>query len=76
MQSIKQFYLIKIEGHINFDWSTLFEEVTIKYTNNGQTVLRGQLPDQTALHGILTRIRDLGLILVELKCINNPNNSK
>jgi len=76
MQSKKQLYQIRIEGLVNLDWSASFEEVTVQHTEGGQTVLTGALPDQTALHGVLMRIRDLGLSLVEVKRIENPIESK
>jgi len=75
MQAKMQCYQIKIEGHVNLDWSSVFAEVTVQHTGEGQTVLRGTLPDQTALHGVLMRIRDFGLSLVEVKRIENPYNS-
>jgi hypothetical protein len=73
MRSRIQFYQIRIEGHVNLDWSASFEDVTVQHTEDGQTVLIGALPDQTALHGVLIRIRDLGISLVEVKRIENPN---
>lgn len=76
MHSKKQTYQIRIEGRVSFDWSTSFEEVDILYTEDGQTVLVGVVTDQTALHGILMRIRDLGLSLVEVKRIERSNQSK
>jgi hypothetical protein len=72
MHSKKQCYLIRIEGHIGLDWSSLFDEIKVRHTEDGQTVLCGALPDQTALHGVLIRIRDLGLTLVEIKRIVDP----
>ena len=74
MPSKRQFYLIRIEGLVNLDWSALFEEVTVQHSGDGQTVLTGALPDQTALHGVLMRIRDLGLSLVEVKRIEDSSN--
>ena len=71
MHSKKQFYQIRIEGYVNLDWSASFDEVTVQHTDDGQTVLSGALPDQTALHGVLMRIRDLGLTLVEVKRIEH-----
>jgi len=76
MQSKKQLYQIRIEGLVNLDWSASFEEVIVQRTEDGQTVLTGVLPDQTALHGVLMRIRDLGLSLVEVKRIEYPIGSK
>jgi hypothetical protein len=76
MRSGNQFYQIKIEGHVNLDWSASFDEVIVQHTEDGQTILKGALPDQTALHGVLMRIRDLGLILAEVKHIENSNESK
>ena len=72
MRSEKQFYQIRIEGHVDLDWSTSFDEVTVQHTDDGLTILTGTLPDQTALHGVLIRIRDLGLCLDEVKRIENP----
>ena len=72
MRSERQFYQIRIEGSVSLDWSTSFDEVTIQHTDDGQTILLGVLPDQTALHGVLMQIRDLGLTLVEVKRIDNP----
>lgn len=71
MRSEKQFYQFRIEGHVILDWSASFDEVTVQHTDDGQTVLSGALPDQTALHGVLMRIRDLGLTLVEVKRIDH-----
>ena len=73
MQSKKQVYQIRIEGHIGLDWSDSFDEVAVQHTEDGHTILTGALPDQTALHGLLLRIRDFGLTLVEVKRIENPN---
>ena len=73
MHTKKETYQITIEGHIGLDWSDSFEEVSVQHTAEGQTILMGSLPDQTALHGVLMRIRDLGLSLVEVKRITTPN---
>jgi hypothetical protein len=67
MRSSVQKYQIRIKGYISDDW---FEGLTIRREGNGQTVISGELPDQTALHGVLMIIRDLGLTLVEVKCIH------
>ncbi len=66
MQKIKMkrhCYEIRIEGHLAANWSDWFEGLAIRQEPSGETVLSGLL-DQAALHGILARIRDLGLALV------------
>lgn len=59
----RQYYEIRIEGHLGDSWSDWFEELTIYRHKNGETVLYGPM-DQAALHGVLMKIRDLGLPLV------------
>ncbi|MGD9147890.1 MAG: hypothetical protein PVI80_20155 [Anaerolineae bacterium] len=60
----QQVYEIRIEGHLGDSWSPWFEGMTIRHTERGETVLTGSLVDQTALHGVLMKVRDLGLPLV------------
>jgi hypothetical protein len=65
----RQRYEIRVRGHLAADWSDWFEGLAIRQEANGETTLSGLL-DQAALHGVLTRIRDLGLALVAVQCIN------
>jgi hypothetical protein len=60
------YYQIKIEGHLDDYWSSWFENMAISNHANGEAVLYGPLPDQAALHGVLIKIRDLGLPLLEV----------
>jgi hypothetical protein len=60
------FYEIRVEGHLGDSWSPWFEGMTIRHEASGETVLAGALIDQPALHGVLMRIRDLGLPLVSV----------
>lgn len=69
MSSPKYTYQIRIKGHVNQDWSIWFERYSVEHKDSGETLLRGEVPDQTALHGILMKIRDLGITLVEVKYI-------
>jgi hypothetical protein len=62
-----QLYEIRIEGHLGASWSSWLEDMSIRHTEGGETILAGSLRDQAALHGVLNRIRDLGLPLVEVK---------
>jgi hypothetical protein len=61
-KSIKN-YEIRVEGHLGENAAIWFEDFQIEYSTNGETILRGPIIDQAALHGILTCIRDLGLTL-------------
>ena len=60
-------YQIKIEGHLDGDWSERLGGMQIVHDVEGFTLLTGDLPDQSALHGVLAQIRDLGLVLISLK---------
>jgi len=76
MSSKHQTFRIRIKGHVGVDWSAWFDDLTVVHTKTGETVLIGEFPDQTALHGVLMKIRDLGLMLVEVKCLDLEPNSK
>jgi hypothetical protein len=56
-------YEIQVEGYLTADWSDWFDGLAIRQEPNGRTILSGPL-DQAALHGVLAKVRDLGLALV------------
>lgn len=56
-------YLIRVRGNLDSSWSDWFNGFTITCLE-GETILEGSVPDQAALHGILTKINDLGLALI------------
>jgi len=62
---------IRVKGHLypTRRWADWFGGLTIENQPNGEAVLSGLLPDQAALYGILNRIRDLGLTLVSVNCV-------
>lgn len=62
MQQVK----IRVQGHIDEQWSEWFEGLTLTHTEKGETVLTGLVADQAALHGLLAKVRDLGLSLVSV----------
>ena len=71
-------YEIRIKGHLDDKWADWFEGLTITRADNGETLLRGSVVDQAALHGVLRKVRDLGLPLlsvvqVERKPANGPD---
>jgi hypothetical protein len=61
-------YEIRVEGVLDARWQTWFEGMTIT-TNGDETIIRGMVVDQTSLHSLLTRIRDLGLPLIAVNQI-------
>jgi hypothetical protein len=59
--------LILVKGCLDAGWSEWFDEFKISSPRQNETLLKGALPDQPALYGIIARLRDLGLFLVEVK---------
>ena len=59
-------YQIVVKGHLDTEWSDWFDGLTITLVDNGETILTGPIVDQTALHGVLIKIRDVGLPLLGL----------
>lgn len=59
-------YEIRITGHLDNRWADWFEGMTITLEANGETTLAGMVADQSALHGLLKKVRDLGMPLVSV----------
>jgi hypothetical protein len=59
---------IRIEGHLGPHWSSWFEGLAITQEDNGETALTGLLVDQAALHGLMRKVRDLGIPLLSVVC--------
>lgn len=57
-------YQIRIKGHLGPQWAEWFGSMTITLEDNGDTLLTGPVVDQAALHGLLKRVRDLGMPLI------------
>ena len=62
-------YQIRIKGHLGSQWTDWFEGMTITLEENGNTLLTGLVVDQAALHGLLKKVRDLGMPLCSVKSI-------
>jgi hypothetical protein len=59
-------YEIRIKGHLDYKWADRFEGLTITLEDNGDTLLTGPVIDQAALHGLLKKVRDLGMPLLSV----------
>lgn len=59
-------YEVRLEGHLATRWAAWFDGLTLTRESDGTTVLRGPIVDQAALHGVLQRVRDLGLPLISV----------
>jgi hypothetical protein len=59
-------YQIRIKGHLGHQWTDWFEGLTITLEENGETLLTGPVVDDAALHGLLKKVRDLGMPLLSV----------
>ncbi len=63
-------YELRIEGHLDEHWSAWFGGLAITHDEDGTTTLRGFVADQSELHGLLAKVRDLGVTLVSVTPID------
>jgi hypothetical protein len=59
-------YEIRVTGHLDSRWATWFDGLTVTQEGGGTTVITGSITDQAALHGLLQRVRDLGIPLISV----------
>jgi len=67
----RSWYEIRLQGRLDRRWSVWFDGLTLTAAADGTTSLRGPVVDQAALHGLLQRLRDLGLPLVSVTQVEN-----
>jgi hypothetical protein len=58
---------IRVKGRIDEDWTEWFQGLSIEYTEEDETVLSGEVLDQSELYGLIAKLRDLGLALISVK---------
>ncbi|MBN1667321.1 MAG: hypothetical protein JW862_09530 [Anaerolineales bacterium] len=58
---------IQVEGKLDSSWAKWLDGFTITYTQQGETVLRGEIKDQAALYGLIGKLRDLGVTLIRVQ---------
>ena len=69
-------YEIRLKGHLDARWADRFGGMTITLAENGETLLTGPVIDQAALHGLLKKVRDLGMPLVSVRPLGpDPSNT-
>jgi hypothetical protein len=68
-------YRIRVKGHLGPQWSEWFDQMTVILEADGTTTLSGPIVDQAALHGLLVRVRDLGLELISVSQNDPDRNS-
>jgi hypothetical protein len=59
-------YEIRLKGHLDSRWAAWFDGLTLTNENDGTTLIQGPIADQAALHGLLQKVRDVGLPLVSV----------
>jgi hypothetical protein len=66
-------YEIRIRGHLEPRWASWFDGLTLTQDPDGTTVIRGEVTDQAALHGLIQKVRDIGLPLVSVTSTATPS---
>jgi hypothetical protein len=64
-------YQIRVKSHLDSDWTDWFEGLTITLEKTGHTLISGPVVDQAALHGLLKKIRDLGMLLISVNYLES-----
>jgi hypothetical protein len=63
-------YRLRVAGHLDDHWSSRFGDLTMSRDADGTTSITGPVVDQAELHGVLTRIRDLGVVLISVALVD------
>ena len=63
-------YRLRVNGHLDQHWSSWFGDLTLTHEDDGTTCLTGAIVDQAELHGLLTKIRDLGVTPISVEVVD------
>ena len=66
-------YEIRLKGHLETRWAAWFDGLSLTQESDGTTVIRGSVIDQAALHGLLSKVRDLGLPLIAVTQLDSKH---
>jgi hypothetical protein len=69
-------YCIEVKGHLDSDWQNWLDGLAINLTDEGNTRISGRILDQAALHGVLKKIRDLGMTILSVYPIENGDTNE
>ena len=70
MPNNPRYYELRLQGDLDPRWSTWFGGLALTHDPDGTTTLRGPITDQSELHGLLTKVRDLGVVLISLQLVD------
>ncbi len=69
-------YVIRLKGQLDQRWSDWFEGFTLTTESDGTTTLTGTVIDQAALHGLLRRVGDVGVVLISVNAVTSSNRTR
>ncbi|MEV4516681.1 hypothetical protein AB0K00_47985 [Dactylosporangium sp. NPDC049525] len=70
--SVPAGYRIRVGGHLDEHWAAWFGDRTLTHERDGTTSISGAVADQAELHGLLMKIRDLGVVLISVEAVEDP----
>ena len=68
-ETAKQKVEIRVKGHIDESWSEWFQGFEIRFGEEGESIMQGEVKDQAALYGLIAKMRDLGLTLIAVNIV-------
>lgn len=75
-QNRMQLFIIRVKGKIDESWSDCFEGFTLSHSGPDETILSGMVGDQAAFYGLIGKLRDLGLQLLEVNIVTKTDDSR